>query len=222
MQAKKRLLRQVVNILLKENPNPTTELKYTNNFTLLLAVTLSAQATDKSVNKATEALFEKISTPQQLLQINREDLLGHFKTLNYYKTKTDNIIKACQILVDKFAGQVPNSMDNLISLPGVGNKTASVIMLQAFGKNAIAVDTHVGRLSQRLGLVNSNNPDKISAQLLEMASKKQVRAIHHLFVLHGRYVCKKIKPLCASCVLSSFCPSNHSKMMFKNYETIYM
>jgi endonuclease III len=145
-----------------------------------------------------------------MLDLNKEELLNHFKTLNYYKTKTENIIKTCQILLEKFAGQVPNKMSDLTSLPGVGNKTANVIMLQAFGKNAIAVDTHVGRLSNRLDIVKSQNPDVISKQLLKMADKKQVRAIHHLFVLHGRYVCKKIKPLCNVCKINHLC-SFHQK-----------
>ena len=210
---KKQLLFEIIAELAKYNPNPSIELNYTNHFTLLIAVLLSAQTTDKNVNKATEELFKIIETPQDVIKMGIEKLEGFLKTLNYYKTKAKHIFETSNILIQNYNSQVPQVHEELTKLPGVGNKTASVMMLQAFNKPAIAVDTHVARISNRLGLVKTKNPDLISSQLLALSHDSQVKLVHHLLVLHGRYVCKKIKPQCGVCKVSHLCNSSDKLMV---------
>ena len=200
-------MQQVFEALLSKNPNPKTELNFTNNFTLLVAVVLSAQATDVSVNKATKNLFLKAKTPQDVIDLGEEYLLKELKTINYYKTKVKNILGLCSILISKFNSNVPDSLQSLISLPGVGRKTANVVLSSGFGRQALAVDTHVARLATRLALTKNTKPELIEGDLVRKAKRHNIdlNKLHHLFILHGRYVCKAQKPMCGECVIKDFC-----------------
>ncbi len=189
----------------QHNPEPKGELYYINEFTLLLAVILSAQATDSGVNKATKILFEKIKTPQDVISMGLENLTAGVKSIGLYRTKAANIMKTCQLLIEKHAGQVPQTMDELRSLPGVGRKTANVVLNIAFGKPTIAVDTHVFRVSNRLGLCNTSNPEKTEAALLAIIPQDFLQHAHHWLILHGRYICKAQNPQCNQCFLTTYC-----------------
>ncbi len=184
---------------------PKTELEYINNFTLAVAVILSAQSTDVSVNKATKELFKTYKTPRDFLNIGVDDLKTYIKSLNFYKTKAKNIIALCQILVDKYQGEIPNNFDDLVKLPGIGRKTANVILSAAFGKSVIAVDTHVGRVANRIGLTKETLPDKVEADLHKVIPKIWLKNAHNWLVLHGRYICKARKPQCISCPILDLC-----------------
>lgn len=186
---------------------PVTELNYTNPFTLLVAVVLSAQSTDKGVNKATEKLFQVVSTPQDILNLGLDGLKEYVKTIGLFNTKASNIIKLSQQLIDQFDGKVPNNRDDLTSLPGVGRKTANVILNVIFDQPTIPVDTHVARVSNRLGLSTANHPDKIEADLEKIIPKEFLKDGHHLLVLHGRYTCTARKPKCETCILNDICNS---------------
>lgn len=186
---------------------PETELNYTNPFTLLVAVVLSAQSTDKGVNKATEKLFQVISTPQDFLNLGLDGLKEYVKTIGLFNTKASNIIKLSQQLIDRFGGSVPNNRDDLVSLPGVGRKTANVVLNVIFDHPTIPVDTHVSRVSQRLGLSKANHPDKIEADLEKVIPNEFLKDGHHLLVLHGRYTCTARKPKCSTCILNDLCES---------------
>lgn len=196
---------KIFDIFEKENPNPNTELEYVNNFTLLVAVVLSAQATDKGVNLATKELFKKYDHPQKILDLGLEGLKTYTKTLNYYPTKSKNIIALSEILVKDFDGQVPDNMDDLVRLPGVGRKTANVVLGVAFDQPAMPVDTHVFRLAKRLGIADAPNADKMEEELRKVIPEKILYNAHHWLVLHGRYVCKAKKPLCQECKLKELC-----------------
>lgn len=202
---KKEQVEKILSIFEKDNPNPNTELVYHNEYTLLVAVVLSAQATDKGVNLATKDLFKKYDTPQAILDLGLEGLKEYTKTLNYYPTKSKNVIALSQILVDKYNGQVPNTQEALVSLPGVGNKTANVIRAVAFNHPTMPVDTHVMRVSERIGIAKDKNPDKLEAKLVKIIPEKWLYKAHHWFVLHGRYVCKARKPLCEECIIRDEC-----------------
>lgn len=202
---KKEQIDRILSIFEKNNPNPNTELVYTNHYTLLVSVLLSAQATDKGVNIATKELFKKYDTPQKILDLGLDGLKEYTKTLNYYSTKSKNIIALSQILVDKFNGQVPDSQEDLVSLPGVGNKTANVVRAVAFGHPTMPVDTHVMRVAQRIGLAKAENPDKMEEKLVKLIPSKWLYKFHHWLVLHGRYVCKARKPLCEECIIRDEC-----------------
>ncbi len=184
---------------------PGTELNYTNPFTLLVAVVLSAQSTDKGVNKATEKLFQVVSTPQDILNLGLDGLKEYVKTIGLFNTKATNIIKLSQQLIDQFGGKVPNNRDDLTSLPGVGRKTANVVLNVVFDQPTIPVDTHVSRVSNRLGLSTANHPDKIEADLEKVIPKEFLKDAHHLLVLHGRYTCIARKPKCDICILNDIC-----------------
>lgn len=186
-------------------PEPTTELNYKNNFELLIAVILSAQATDVSVNKATPELFEAFSTPQELAQADQETVRGFIKTIGLFKNKATNIIKTSQLLTEKYDGEVPQTHRELEELPGVGRKTANVILNTAFGQLTIAVDTHVFRVGNRTGLGVGKTPIHVEEQLLKRVPKKWKRDAHHYLILHGRYVCKAQKPLCWICPIMMEC-----------------
>ncbi len=188
-----------------QNPEPKTELNYTNHFTLLVAVVLSAQATDVGVNKATKSLFEVADTPQKMLALGLGKLKNYVKTIGLYNTKSENIIKLCQQLIEKHHGQVPEDFDALVKLPGVGIKTANVVLNCGFGHPTIAVDTHVFRVSNRLGIVNTSSPDATGKPLLDRIPKKWQTHAHHWLILHGRYICKARKPLCSTCGISQWC-----------------
>lgn len=196
------------------NPNPVTELAYTTPFQLLVAVVLSAQMTDKGVNKATLPLFEKIKTPAQMLQLGEEGLLPYLKSINYNKTKAKNVLALSAALEEKHGGEVPASHAELTALPGVGNKTANVILNTLFRQPAIAVDTHVLRVAQRLGLSQGTTPEKVEADLLKKIPEEFILNAHHWLVLHGRYICLARPPRCGVCPVEKRCP-----FLQKNYAT---
>lgn len=188
------------------NSHPTTELQYSNHFELLIAVILSAQATDKSVNLATPALFKVAKTPQAMLDLGESGLRHYIKTIGLYNSKAKNIIRACEILVNQFHGNIPNVRADLESLPGVGRKTANVILNTAFGEATIAVDTHIFRVAQRLGLAKGATPLAIEQQLYQCIPPRYLKDAHHWLVLHGRYICQARKPKCEQCFLQDLCP----------------
>ncbi|MFY9590329.1 endonuclease III [Rickettsia endosymbiont of Halotydeus destructor] len=196
---------KIFQILSDNNENPKTELEYKNEFTLLVAVILSAQATDISVNLATKSLFEIYDTPEKILQLGEERLKQYIKSIGLFNTKAKNIISLCRILIDNYNSRVPNNFEELIKLPGVGRKTANVILNCLFQQPTIAVDTHVFRVARRLGLAKSESPEKVEAELLQIISKKWLNHAHHWLILHGRYICKARKPDCAICPLTEYC-----------------
>lgn len=189
----------------KGNPHPKTELNYTNSFTLLIAVLLSAQSTDKGVNKATHALFQLADTPYKMLALGEETLLFHIKTIGLYRTKGANILKLCAILINDHKGEVPCDRSALEALPGVGRKTANVILNVAFGQKTMAVDTHIFRVANRLGLAPGKTPREVEDGLLKVIPDQFLYHAHHWLILHGRYICKAQKPDCAHCPVQSFC-----------------
>ena len=187
------------------NPAPTTELFSTNDFTLLVAVVLSAQATDIGVNKATPALFSVADTPKKMLALGEEKLKNYIKTIGLFNSKAKNIIALSQKLLDEFGGKIPESREGLMSLAGVGRKTANVWLNCARGLPTIAVDTHVFRVANRLGLCNSKTTDNTEIALEKVIPKKWKMHAHHWLILHGRYICKARTPLCVKCTLKEFC-----------------
>jgi endonuclease-3 len=189
----------------QNNSEPKTELVYKNPYTLLLAVVLSAQATDKSVNLATKVLFEKYDTPEKILELGLEEIKQYVKTINYYPTKAKNIIGLSEILIKKYNSEVPNNIEDLITLPGVGRKTANVVMSSAFNMAAMPVDTHVFRVATRLGIAKTTTPEKMEHELVANIPKKWLYNAHHWLVLHGRYICKARKPLCEECPVREYC-----------------
>ena len=199
---------EVFTRLNKNNPNPKSELKWKNPYTLLVAVVLSAQATDKGVNKATDALFEIASSPQDMLSLGLEKLKTMVKTINYYPTKAKRIIDLSQILIRDFNSEVPKTRKELEMLPGVGRKTANVVLNVAFGFPTIAVDTHVLRISNRLTLSFSSKPEDVEEDLNKIVPDVFKMKAHHHLILHGRYVCKAKNPLCETCFLADLCPKN--------------
>lgn len=189
------------------DPHPTTELVYNSAFELLIAVILSAQATDVGVNRATAKLFPIANTPEAILALGQEGLRPYIKTIGLYNAKGKNIIKTCEILAEKFKGLVPDNRTDLESLPGVGRKTANVILNTAFGEPTIAVDTHIFRVAQRLDLAKGKTPLAIEQGLMKTIPAKFKKDAHHWLVLHGRYVCKARRPLCEKCLVADLCPS---------------
>ena len=195
--------------LSKEIPNPKSDLKYTNTFTLLLAVVLSAQSTDVGVNKATKKLFLIADTPKKILNLGISKLKFFIKTICLYNTKAKNIINLSQIIIERFNGKVPNTREELTSLPGVGRKTANVILNIAFKKSTIAVDTHIFRVSNRTKIAIGKKPIDVELKLEDIVPEKYKKQAHHLLILHGRYVCKARSPICKICVVKDLC-------MYKN------
>lgn len=189
----------------KLQPNPTTELNYKNNFELLIAVVLSAQATDVSVNKVTNKLFKIANTPEQIIQLGEKNLQEHIKSIGLFRTKAANIIRLCKILIEIFNSQVPNTREDLESLPGVGRKTANVILNTAFKQSTIAVDRHIFRVANRIGLTTSKSPLQTELQLLQVIPNIFVINAHHWLILHGRYTCIARKPKCAECIINDLC-----------------
>jgi endonuclease III len=209
MKMEKQIILEILKVLEnKYSKNSTIELKYFNNYTLLLAVLLSAQATDIGVNKVTESLFKIAKTPEDILKLGEDDLKKYLKSINYFKTKSKNIIKLSQILVDKFNSKVPNKREDLESLPGVGRKTANVILNIAFNIPTIAVDTHVFRVSNRIGLVQTDNVLDTENELYKVIPQQYIEYINHWFVLLGRYICKSKKPDCSNCPIEKLCEKN--------------
>ncbi len=187
------------------NPDPKGELEYVNPYTLLVAVVLSAQATDAGVNKATRALFKVADTPQKMLALGEAKLTDYIKTIGLYRTKAKNVIGLSKKLIDELGGQVPGDRDVLETLPGVGRKTANVVMNIAFGQPTMAVDTHVFRVANRIGLSNGTNPLAVEADLLRVVPAKYAMHAHHWLILHGRYLCKARKPECWRCLIADIC-----------------
>ena len=187
------------------NPHPKTELVYSTPFELLIAVMLSAQATDKSVNQATRLLFLEANTPEKILSFGEDNLRNSIKSIGLYKTKARNILSACRILIDKHNSCVPQTCSELEYLPGVGHKTANVILNTAFGKPTIAVDTHIFRVANRTGLATGDNVLKVEQKLLKFVPKVFHHDAHHWLILHGRYVCKARKPECSKCIIEDLC-----------------
>ena len=188
-----------------ENPAPTTELNYGNPYQLLVAVALSAQSTDVGVNKATKTLFRKVKTPQAMLKLGEEGLKGHIKTIGLYNTKAKNVIAAAQILVEQHQSKVPDQRQALEALPGVGRKTANVILNTAFGQPTIAVDTHIFRVSNRTGIAPGKNVNEVERKLLKFIPDEFKQDAHHWLILHGRYTCIARTPRCGSCIIEDLC-----------------
>jgi len=191
--------------LKKLDPEPRTELNYVNPYTLVVAVALSAQATDKGVNKATEALFKKVKTPEAMLALGEAGLIEHIKTIGLYRGKAKNVIAAARILVEKHGGQVPKDREALEELPGVGRKTANVVLNVAFGEPTIAVDTHIFRVSNRTGLAPGKDVLAVEMALEKVVPVHYKSHAHHWLILHGRYTCVARKPLCPTCVVRDLC-----------------
>jgi endonuclease III len=191
--------------LAEANPAPETELEYVNPYTLLVAVALSAQATDVGVNKATRSLFAKVQTPQQMLELGEEGLKQHIRTIGLYNMKAKNVIAAARILVDEYGGEVPRDRDRLETLPGVGRKTANVVLNVAFGQPTIAVDTHIFRVANRTGLASGKTPRAVEDKLAKVTPEPFVSHAHHWLILHGRYICKARTPECWRCPVVDLC-----------------
>lgn len=185
--------------------NPKSDLEFSSPFELVVAVILSAQSTDKGVNKATRVLFSVANTPQQILELGLDTFREYIKTIGLYKTKSENILKTCRILVEQYDGQVPDTKEELLSLPGIGIKSANVILNVIYGQPTIAVDTHVHRVSNRIGLVQTDRPEKTEKELLKIVPKKHLMEAHHYLVLHGRYTCTARSPKCATCGIREYC-----------------
>jgi endonuclease-3 len=198
--------------LQEQNPFPKTELKYSNNYTLLVAVVLSAQATDVSVNKATEKLFKVADNPSDMLTLGEKKVTNCIKTIGLYRNKSKNVIALSRKLIDLHAGQVPYNRSALEALPGVGRKTANVVLNTAFGDPTIAVDTHIFRLSNRTGLAPGKNVDDVEKNLLRRVPMAYRHNAHHWLILHGRYVCKARTPLCDKCIVNLQCNYKEKKI----------
>lgn len=196
---------QIFERLREANPNPTTELNYRSPFELLIAVLLSAQATDVSVNKATAKLFPKANTPEKMLKLGVEGVKAYIKTIGLFNAKAENVIKTCKILVDQYGGEVPESREALESLPGVGRKTANVVLNTAFGHPTIAVDTHIFRLGNRINIAPGKTPLAVEEKLLKVVPKAFLQDAHHWLILHGRYVCTARNPKCPVCIINDLC-----------------
>ncbi|MBI4293710.1 MAG: endonuclease III [Betaproteobacteria bacterium] len=203
MNAQKRT--EIFQRLRAANPAPASELVYRSAFELLVAVILSAQATDRSVNAATPSLFAAADTPSRMLQLGEERLTAHIKSIGLYRSKAKHIIAACRQLVERHAGQVPQSREALESLPGVGRKTANVIMNVAFGQPTIAVDTHIFRLANRTGIAPGKDVREVEDRLVRLVPEEFRQHAHHWLILHGRYVCKARKPDCPRCIIRDLC-----------------
>ena len=197
--------KQIFKILARAHGKPSTELNFRSNFELLVAVILSAQATDISVNKATDKLYRKANTPQAFLNLGLTSLKRHIRTIGLYNTKAQNIIKTCRMLIDLHNGQVPSDREALEALPGVGRKTANVVLNTAFGEPTIAVDTHIFRVANRTGLGPGKTVLKVEQKLLKFTPERYLKDAHHLLILHGRYTCIARTPRCPVCVIREYC-----------------
>ena len=201
--------------LAKNISNPKTELQYKNSYTFLISVVLSAQATDKSVNEATKELFKVVKKPEEMIMLGERKLKTYIKTIGLYNSKAKNIINLSKILIKKYKSKIPKDFNLLISLPGVGNKTASVYQNEILNLPRIAVDTHVFRVSNRIGLVKTKNPDETQNILESIIPKKWLISAHHLIILHGRNICKAQRPLCDKCSILKLCNFNKKNLLYK-------
>ncbi len=197
--------REIFERFRQQNPHPTTELHYHSTFELLIAVMLSAQATDVGVNKATEPLFKKANTPEAILALGIDTFKQYIKTIGLYNTKAENVMKTCRLLIDNFNGEVPGERKALESLPGVGRKTANVVLNTAFGEPTMAVDTHIFRVANRLGLARGKTPLAVEQALLKNIDPEFLHDAHHWLILHGRYVCTVRSPHCSTCIVRDLC-----------------
>ena len=191
--------------LADDRPDPKTELNYSNPYTLVVAVALSAQATDVGVNKATAKLFDVADNPKAMLALGEEGVADHIKTIGLWRNKAKNVIALSEMILNEFGGEVPQTREELVKLPGVGRKTANVVLNEAFGQDTIAVDTHIFRVSNRTGLAPGANPDKVEEALEKVTPPAYKKGAHHWLILHGRYVCVARKPKCAKCIISDIC-----------------
>ena len=198
-------IREVMDRFKKENPNPKSELDYVNPYTLLVAVVLSAQATDKSVNLATRGLFKVADTPQKMLELGEAGLIPYIKSIGLYKNKAANIIKLSQQLIDDFESRVPDDREKLMTLRGVGRKTANVVLNVFFHKPTMPVDTHLLRICPKIGLAQGTTPEQVEESLLERIPPEYLEHAHHWLLLHGRYVCTARNPKCNECIISDIC-----------------
>ena len=187
------------------DPEPKGELNYVNEFTLTVAVVLSAQATDAGVNKATEKLFEIADTPEMMLALGEAKVRDHIRTIGLYRNKAKNVIALCEMLISDFGGVIPQTREELVNLPGVGRKTANVVLNIAFGQPTMAVDTHIFRIGNRTGMAPGKNVDQVEDKLIKRIPKQWMQHAHHWLILHGRYVCKARKPECGNCVVKDLC-----------------
>ena len=201
-------IKKIFEIFKDNNPEPKGELIYSSSYTLLVAVVLSAQATDVSVNKATKNLFKLAKTPKEMISIGEEKVIENIKSIGLYKNKAKNVVNLSKILLEKFNGEVPRSLEELQSLPGVGRKTANVVLNMAFDIPTVAVDTHVFRVSNRTKIAVGKNVNEVELALLKNIPKKYLYHAHHWLILHGRYICKARKPLCDKCPILDLCPFN--------------
>lgn len=197
--------REIFERFRSQNPHPTTELHYNSAFELLIAVILSAQATDVSVNKATEKLYAVANTAQGILDLGLEQLKTYVKSIGLYNSKAQNIIKTCELLIKNYQGEVPNQREALEALPGVGRKTANVVLNTAFGQPTMAVDTHIFRVANRTGLAKGKTPLAVELELLKNIDSEFLHDAHHWLILHGRYVCTARKPHCSTCIIRDLC-----------------
>ena len=197
--------RALYEALSADRPDPHTELEFINPFTLVVAVALSAQATDVGVNKATRGLFAVADTPEKMLALGEEGVAAHIRTIGLWRNKAKNVIALSQLLIEEFGGEVPATREDLTRLPGVGRKTANVVLNEAFGQPTIAVDTHIFRVSNRTGLAPGKTPDEVEAGLERVTPEDFKHGAHHWLILHGRYVCKARKPECWRCAIAELC-----------------
>lgn len=201
-------IKEVFERFKKENPNPTSELKWTNSFTLLVSVVLSAQATDKSVNKATESLYKIADTPQKILSLGEDNLISYIKSIGLYKSKAKHIIELSKMLISEFDSKIPDNLEDLIKLPGVGRKTANVVLNVLFNKPTMPVDTHLLRISPKIGLAQGSTPLEIEKSLCARIPQEYMNHAHHWLILHGRYVCTARNPNCENCIINDICKHN--------------
>ena len=210
MNREKRI--SIFSALRAKMPSPTTELNYGSPFELLIAVILSAQATDVGVNKATEKLYPVANTPEGILALGVEGLKAYIKTIGLFNSKAENIIKTCRILIDRHGSEVPRTREELEALPGVGRKTANVILNTAFGEPTIAVDTHIFRVANRTGIARGKTPLEVEKRLVRLTPEEFRKDAHHWLILHGRYVCKARKPLCGECPIVEWCEYKNKEL----------
>ncbi|MCW9089088.1 MAG: endonuclease III [Gammaproteobacteria bacterium] len=207
MNKQKRI--EIFTRLRAENPQPTTELHYSSPFELLVAVILSAQATDKGVNKATDRLFAVANTPEAILALGENGLKEYVKTIGLFNSKSANIIKTCRILIEQYGSEVPQERQALEGLPGVGRKTANVVLNTAFGHPTMAVDTHIFRVANRTGIAKGKTVLEVEKKLLKFIPKEFLQDAHHWLILHGRYICTARKPKCGACIIEDLCEYKH-------------
>ena len=196
---------KLIELLNKSIKNPKTSLKYRNQFTLLTSVVLSAQCTDVNVNNVTKSIYKKYYTPKHFVDLGINKIRNLIKGIGLFNNKSKNLYYLSKILLEKYQSKVPSKFEELMLLPGVGRKTANVVLNAAFNKPTIAVDTHVFRVGNRTGLTNGKNPEQVENQLLKILSKKHIKKAHHLILLHGRYTCKSRNPLCKKCIINNIC-----------------